>query len=148
MNYIITENRMVGVLKKYLIMQFPSFNFMHYDWANFNCGMGECCDMYAIGFTLPEDHYDDYLFKLIESGKYHATGHYDSEMYSELPEPCKEQPNILEKRFDEYLISERLCEPFENMFGSMDNWGHMLLTILNHKFNTKVKRINSEYRQI
>ena len=145
MKFIITESRMVTIIKDFLLTEFPSFNFIYYDWANFNCGMGECCDMYAVGFVLPEKNYDDYLFKLVESDKYHASGYYDSENYSDLPEPCKEQPNIHEKRFDRYIISEEFCETFENFFGSFDNWGHMLLNILNHKFNTKVKKISSEY---
>ena len=138
---------MVSIIKDYLLMVFPSFNFMHYDWADFNCGMGVCCDMYAIGFTLPEDNYDDYLFKLVDSNNYNATGYYKN-YPDELPEPCYEQPNILEKRFDQYIITERMCEEFDDAFGDMEVWENALLSILNHKFNTKVKKINSEYRQI
>ena len=47
-------------------MEFKGFDDIYYDWADFNCGMGVCCDMYAIGFVLPGREYDDYLFKLVD----------------------------------------------------------------------------------
>jgi hypothetical protein len=147
MKYIITESRMVNIIKDYLIMEFPSFEKTYYNWADFNCGMGVCCDMYAIGFTLPEDNYDDYLFKLVDSVNYKDSGNYKN-YPDELPEPCYESPNIHEERFDEYIITERMCEPFENFFGSMENWGEALLNILNHKFKTNVKIISSDYNSI
>jgi len=147
MKYIITENRMVNIIKNYLIMTFPSFEDVYDDWANFNCGMGVCCDIYAIGFTLPENDFDDYLFKLVDSANYNDSGGYKN-YPDELPEPCYEHPDVRDPRFDEYVISETMCEPFENFFGSMENWGEALLKILNHKFRTDAKSIRSEYNTI
>ena len=69
MNVIITESKMRSTLFKLLNLTFPGFEDIYYDWADYNCGMGVCCDPYAIGFVLPQNEYDDYLFKLVE-GEY------------------------------------------------------------------------------
>jgi hypothetical protein len=30
-------------------MLFDGFDDIYYDWAQYNCGMGVCCDPYAVG---------------------------------------------------------------------------------------------------
>jgi hypothetical protein len=144
MKYIVRENTMVNIINEYLIKQFPSFDDVYYDWANFNCGMGVCCDMYAIGFTLPEDNYDDYLFKLVDSVNYKDSGNYKN-YPDDLPEPCYNQPDINNPEFDRFVISETMFEPFEMFFGHPKNWGEQLLVVLNNTFNINAKSISFIY---
>ena len=72
MEVIISESKLTKVIYTYLTMSLEGFDNCSYDWANFNCGMGVCCDPYAIGFVLPESEYDDYLFKLVNGELYDA----------------------------------------------------------------------------
>ena len=51
MKYTIGENRMTDILHKVLTLEFEGFDDIYYNWADFNCGWGVCCDIYAIGFT-------------------------------------------------------------------------------------------------
>jgi hypothetical protein len=68
------ETKIKPILNNMLNMLFDGFDDIYYDWANYNCGMGICCDPYAIGFVLPQNEYDDYLFKLVEGEYYDANG--------------------------------------------------------------------------
>ena len=105
MEVIISESKLTKVLNTYLTMSFEGFDNCSYDWANFNCGMGICCDQYAIGFVLPESEYDDYLFKLVNSEYYDDDGDYPEDLKGDLPEPCHNPPNINDSAFDTIVIN-------------------------------------------
>ena len=64
------------VVYNLLNILFDGFEDIYYDWAEYNCGMGVCCDPYAIGFTLPKNEYNDYLFKLVDPDHYDDDGDY------------------------------------------------------------------------
>ena len=144
MKYLITENKMNSVMEKFLNDEFEGFSDIYYTWANFNCGMGECCDMYAIGFVLPKTNYDDYLFILVDSENYRPFGEY-KDYPEDLPEPCYEQPDINDPKFDTILISEGMYEEMENYFSFFDDWENELLRVLNRTFHMNVKNIRLEY---
>jgi hypothetical protein len=144
MKFIITENKMNVVMKKFLNDEFEGFSDIYYTWANFNCGMGECCDMYAVGFVLPKTNYDDYLFILVDSENYRPFGEY-KDYPEDLPEPCYEQPDINDPKFDTILISEGMYEEMENYFSFFDDWENELLRVLNRTFHMNVKNIRLEY---
>lgn len=144
MKFIITENKMNVVMKKFLNDKFEGFSDIYYTWANFNCGMGECCDMYAVGFVLPKTNYDDYLFILVDSENYRPFGEY-KDYPEDLPEPCYEQPDINDPKFDTILISEGMYEEMENYFSFFDDWENELLRVLNRTFHMNVKNIRLEY---
>ena len=44
MDYSITEKRLTEVIHNYLNKNLKGFDECRYDWANYNCGLGECCD--------------------------------------------------------------------------------------------------------
>lgn len=135
MKYLITENQMRPVLHKLLNSVFIGFDDIYYDWANYNCGMGECCDPYAIGFTLPKSDYDDYLFKLVDNKNWEPNGDsYPSELRDELPEVCYEQPDIKNPDFDLIIFYEVFAEEIENFLGSKDNWSTELMELINEMF--------------
>lgn len=144
MKYLITENKMNSVMEKFLNDEFEGFSDIYYTWANFNCGMGECCDMYAIGFVLPKTNYDEYIFKLVDSENYRPFGEY-KDYPEDLPEPCYEQPDINDPKFDTILISEGMYEEMENYFSFFDDWENELLRVLNRTFHMNVKNIRLEY---
>jgi len=144
MKYIITENKMCSIMEKMLNDEFEGFSDIYYTWANFNCGMGECCDMYAVGFVLPKTNYDDYLFILVDSENYRPFGEY-KDYPEDLPEPCYEQPDINDPKFDTILISEGMYEEMENYFSFFDDWENELLRVLNRTFHMNVKNIRLEY---
>ena len=62
MKLIITESKISNALHKYLNLSYEGFDNCSHNWADFNCGWGVCCDIYAIGFTLPKKDYDDYIY--------------------------------------------------------------------------------------
>ena len=144
MKYIITENKMSGLMEKFLNEKFEGFSDMYYTWANFNCGMGECCDMYAVGFVLPKRNYDDYLFKLVDIVNYDSFGDYE-DYPEDLPEPCHEEPDINDPRFDAILIGEEMYEEMENYFSFFADWENELLRVLNRMFHINVENIGTEY---
>ena len=144
MKIIITENKLNTVFINFLYNEFPGFSDLYYSWANFNCGMGECCDMYAVGFVLPDAHYDDYLFKLVDSDNYEEYGDY-VDYPEDLPEPCYEQPNINDTRFDTIVLGEDITELFLNWFGDTGLWRKELLNIINKQFDINVKSIETYY---
>lgn len=134
MKYIITENKLSGVLRKYLEMEFDGFANLDYTWADFNCGMGVCCDPYAVGFTLPGDNYDNYMFKLVNGKHYDDDGDYPEELKGDLPEPCYEQPDIHDPAFDTIVIGDDMYERIEQMFGSPSNWVKEFLNYINKRY--------------
>jgi len=125
-----------------LNLLFEGFDDIYYDWANYNCGMGVCCDPYAIGFTLPKSDYDDYLFKLVVDGKWEPNGdNYPDEISDELPEVCYEQPDIKDPNFDTIVFYDVFAEEIENYMGSEENWSFDLLDIINQMFGCNANRI-------
>jgi hypothetical protein len=144
MKYIITENKMSSLMEKFLNEKFEGFSDMYYTWANFNCGMGECCDMYAVGFVLPKRNYDDCLFKLVDIVNYDSFGDYE-DYPEDLPEPCHEEPDINDPRFDAILIGEEMYDEMENYFSFFDDWENELLRVLNRMFHMNVENIGTEF---
>jgi hypothetical protein len=132
---------MCSIMEKMLNDEFEGFSDIYYSWANFNCGMGECCDMYAVGFVLPKAHYDNYLFKLVDGEHYDDDGDYPDELSDDLPEPCYEHPDIMEPRFDTILIGEEMYEKMENYFNFFNDWENELLRTLNRLFHMDAKEI-------
>jgi len=142
MKYLISENQMMPVLHKLLNTVFNGFDDIYYDWADYNCGMGICCDPYAIGFTLPKSHHDDYLFKLVDDENWEPNGdNYPSEISDELPEVCHEQPDIKNLNFGTIVFYEENAEEIENFLGSQDNWSFDLVDLINEMFGCNAKRI-------
>ena len=135
------ETDIKPVLHNLLNMLFEGFDNIDYDWANYMCGMGECCDPYAIGFTLPNSDYDDYVFKLVDGDMYDDDSDYPKEFQDELPEPCYQQPDLKDPRFDTIVFYGLYAEEIENYFGSEDNWALDLLMLINNKFGCDAKRI-------
>ena len=133
---------MKPILHKLLNSVFIGFDDIHYDWANYNCGMGECCDPYAIGFTLPKSHYDDYLFKLVDDENWEPNGDdYPSELRDELPEVCYEQADIKNPDFNLIIFYEVFAEEIENFLGPQDNWSFDLIDLINEMFGCNATRI-------
>jgi hypothetical protein len=131
------ETNIKPALHNLLNMLFEGFDDMYYDWAEFNCGMGVCCDPYAIGFTLPDSEYNDYLFKLVDGDNYDVLGEYTEEITNELPEVCYEQPDIKDPRFDTIVFYEIFAEDIENYLGPQNNWKESFLNLINDKFGCK-----------
>ena len=128
------ETDIKPALHKLLNLLFNGFDDIYYDWANYMCGMGECCDPYAIGVTLPNKHYDDYRFKFVDGDKYDDYGDYPKEFQDELPEPCYQQPNLKDPRFDTIVFYGHYAEEIENYMGPEINWKLDLLKIINEQF--------------
>jgi hypothetical protein len=136
-----SENKTKSALHKLLNVLFDGFDNIDYNWANYMCGMGECCDPYAIGFTLPESDYDYYIFKLVDGNKYDDHGDYPKEFRDELPEVCYEQPNLKNPDFDTIVFYEEFAEEVKDYMGHESNWGSDLLKIINNQFGCEAKRI-------
>ena len=135
----ITESQLSRAIHKYLDMTMKGFDKCKYDWAEFGCGMGFCCDPYAIGFVLPDKNYDDYLFKLVDGEFYNDRGDYPEELKGDLPEACQNPPNIHYGEFDTIIIYEELYESIRKYFGDIDIWRDSLLKVLNdiYGFNAR-----------
>jgi hypothetical protein len=135
------ESKTNSSLHKLLNVLFDGFDNVDYDWANYMCGMGECCDPYAIGFTLPENDYDDYIFKLVDGEMYDDDGDYPKELRDDLPEPCYQQPDLKDPRFDTIVFYGLYAEEIEDYMGHPHNWNLDLLKIINNQFGCEAKRI-------
>jgi len=144
MEYIIDESKLTNVILTFLNLSFNGFEDIDYDWADFDCGWGVCCDIYAIGFTLPGSDHDDYLFKLVDGENYDSGGDYPEELMGELPEPCHDTPNISESRFDTIVMSDELFERLVDMFGDINVWGNSFLNIINQKYGTTATKVDTE----
>ena len=136
-----SEDKKHSTLHKLLDMLFDGFDNIDYDWANYNCGMGECCDPYAIGFTLPDKDYDDYIFKLVNDDVYDDNGDYPKEFQDELPEVCYESPDIKNPDFNTIVFHGIYAEEIEDFMGPESNWRSDLLKIINNQFGCNAKRI-------
>jgi len=141
MEVIISESKLTKVLHKYLNMSFEGFDNCYHDWAEFNCGMGVCCDPYAIGFVLPDSEYNEYLFKLVDGNNYDDDGDYPSELSDDLPEVCENRPDISNSEFESILISEDVYERITDLFGNISIWRSSLLSIINKTFNTNARSL-------
>ena len=141
MKVTITESKLTKVIHNYINMSFEGFDNCYYDWVEFNCGMGVCCDPYAVGFVLPDNEYNDYLFKLVDGENYNNDGDYPDEIKGDLPEPCYNSPDITESRFDTLWLEEELTDRLIDMFGGFDVWGESFLNMFNQKYNTNVTQI-------
>ena len=141
MEVIISESKLTKVLHTYLTMSFEGFNDCIYDWSEFNCGMGICCDPYAIGFVLPDSEYNEYLFKLVDGNNYDDDGDYPSDVSDDLPEVCEDRPDLNNSKFESILISEEMYERITDLFGNIDIWRGSLLSIINKTFNTNARSL-------
>lgn len=141
MEYIIDESKLTNVISKFLNLSFDGFEDMDYTWADFDCGWGVCCDIYAIGFVLPGREHDDYLFKLVDGENYNNYGNYPEELMGELPEPCHDVPDITESRFDTLWLGDELIDRLVDMFGNMNVWDKSFLNIVNQKYGTNATQI-------
>jgi len=145
MDVTITEKRLSEVLYKYLNTTIKGFDKCDYDWAEFNCGMGVCCDPYAIGFVLPDsEYYNDYLFKLVDGEFYDDDGDYPEELRSDLPEVCESSPNIEYNEFDTIIIREELYSNIRKVFGNINIWRNSLLYLLNEVYGFNARTLMSD----
>jgi hypothetical protein len=146
MDVIITEKRLTEVLHKYLNSRIEGFDKCDYDWADFGCGMGVCCDPYAVNFVLDgEDRDNDYLFKLVDGEFYDDDGNYPEEMTGDLPEVCYSTPNIENVKFDTIILNEEMFEIITKMFGNINIWRDSLLSILNNTYGLNAKTLLYRY---
>ena len=136
-----SETKTNSSLHRLLNMLFDGFDDIYYDWANYGCGMGVCCDPFAIGFTLPNKDYDDYIFKLVDGEMYDDDGDYPKELRDDLPEPCYQEPDIKDPRFDTIVFYWGYAEEIEDYMGPERNWKSDLLEIINNQFGCEAKRI-------
>jgi hypothetical protein len=135
------ETNIKSVLNNLLNMLFDGFDDIYYDWAEYNCGMGVCCDPFAIGFVLPQNDYNDYLFKLVDSDNYDDDGDYPEHLGDELPEVCYERPDLKNPNFNFIVCYEVFVEEIKDYLGDEDNWKMELLDLINKKFGCKATDI-------
>ena len=145
MEYIIDESKLTNIVLKYLNQYFDGFEYMDYNWADFNCGMGVCCDMYAIGFVLPGSEYDDYLFKLVDGEFYDDRGNYPEELSGDLPEVCQSPPNIEYGEYETVIIYEELYQTIKKVFGDINIWRNSLLHLLNEVYGFNARTLMSDW---
>ena len=136
------ETNMKPILNNMLNMLFDGFDDIYYDWAQYNCGMGICCDPYAVGFVLPTNNHDDYLFKLVDGNNYDDDGDYPKELSDDgLPEVCYEMPDVKNPNFNFIIFYEVFAEEIEDYLGHKKNWKFKLLDLINEKFGCKATNI-------
>jgi hypothetical protein len=135
------ETSIRSALNDLINMLFDGFDDVHYDWGNYMCGMGECCDPYAIGFTLPNRDYDDYIFKLVDGDNYDDDADYPKHFRDELPEVCYEMPDVRNPNFNYIVFYEVFAEEIEEYLGPKRNWKYDLLNLINEKFHSKATDI-------
>ena len=145
MDVTITEKRLTEVLHKYLSTTIKGFDKCDYDWVEFGCGMGVCCDPYAIGFVLPDKNYDDYLFKLVDGEFYDDRGNYPEELSGDLPEVCQSPPNIEYGEYETVIIYEELYETIKKVFGDINIWRNSLLHLLNEVYGFNARTLMSDW---
>jgi len=136
------ETKIKPILNNMLNMLFDGFDDIYYDWAQYNCGMGVCCDPYAVGFVLPKNDHDDYLFKLVDGDNYDDNGDYPKELRDDgLPEVCYEMPDVKNLNFNFIIFYEVFAEEIEDYLGPKSNWKFELLELINKKFGCKATKI-------
>ena len=128
------ERNKKTVIYNLLNMLFDGFDDIYYDWAEYNCGMGVCCDPYAIGFVLPKNDYNDYLFKLVDPDHYDDDGDYPKHLRDELPKVCYERPDLKNPNFNFIVCYEVFVEEITDYLGHERNWKMILLDLINEKF--------------
>lgn len=141
MDVIITEKRLTEVLYKYLDARIKGFDDCYDDWADFGCGMGVCCDPYAVNFVLNDEDMYDVLFKLVDGDLYDDDGDYPEELKGDLPEVCYNPPNIEDDKFDTIILNEEMFEIITKMFGNINIWRDSLLSILNNTYGMNAKTL-------
>ena len=141
MKLIIPDTKLQSILLKLLKSEFKGYDDIYYSWANYNCGMGECCDPYAVGFVLPEDDYDNYFFKLVDGENYNPHGDYPKELSDELPEVCEEEPDINNPDFNVVIFYEERMEFITDFLGSSHIWENQLLDLVNKQFGFNASEI-------
>jgi hypothetical protein len=135
------ETKIKPILNNMLNMLFDGFDDIYYDWAQYNCGMGVCCDPYAVGFVLPKNNYDDYLFKLVDGNNYKTNSNYPKHLSDELPEVCYEMPDVKNPNFNFIIFYEEFAEEIEDYLGHKKNWKFELLDLINEKFGCEATNI-------
>ena len=135
------ETNIKPVLNNMLNMLFDGFDDIYYDWGQYNCGMGVCCDPYAVGFVLPKNNYDDYLFKLVDGNNYKTNSNYPKHLSDELPEVCYEMPDVKNPNFNFIIFYEEFAEEIEDYLGPKSNWKFELLDLINEKFGCEATNI-------
>ena len=145
MDVIITEKRLTEVLHKYLNARIEGFDECYYDWADFGCGMGVCCDPFAVNFVLDDEDRYDVLFKLVDGDLYDDDGDYPEELTGDLPEVCYSPPNIENDKFDTIILNEEMFEIITKMFGNINIWRDSLLSILNNTYGLNAKTLLYRY---
>jgi hypothetical protein len=135
------ETKIKPILNNMLNMLFDGFDDIYYDWAQYNCGMGVCCDPYAVGFVLPKNDYDDYLFKLVDGNNYKTNSNYPKHLSDELPEVCYEMPDVKNLNFNFIIFYEEFAEEIEDYLGPKSNWKFELLDLINEKFGCEATNI-------
>jgi len=141
MKLIIPDTKLQSILLKLLRSEFKGYDDIYYNWADFNCGWGVCCDIYAIGFVLPEDEYDNYFFKLVDGENYDPNGNYGEELTGELPEICEHQPDITNPEFNTVIFYEERMEFISDFLGPSHIWENQLLDLVNKQFGFNANRI-------
>ena len=141
MKLIIPDTKLQSILLKLLKSEFKGYDDIYYSWANYNCGMGECCDPYAVGFVLPEDNYDNYFFKLVDGENYDPNSNYPDELSDELPEVCEEEPDINNPDFNVVIFYEERMEFITDFLGSSHIWENQLLDLVNKQFGFNASEI-------
>ena len=135
------ETNIKPALNNLINILFDGFDDIYYDWAQYNCGMGVCCDPYAVGFVLPKNNYDDYLFKLVDGNNYRTNSNYPKHLSDELPEVCYEMPDVKNPNFNFIIFYEEFAEEIEAYLGRKGNWKIELLELINEKFGCKATNI-------
>jgi hypothetical protein len=143
MKLIIPDNKLQSILLKLLKSEYKGYDDIYYSWANYNCGMGECCDPYSVGFVLPEDNYDNYFFNLVDGENYDPNGRYPDELSDELPEVCYEEPNITNPDFNTVIFYEERMEFITDFLGPSKIWKNQLLDLVNKQFGFNANKIFS-----
>lgn len=141
MDIIINENQLDAIILELLNFLFDGFDDIHYDWATYYCGMGECCDPYAIGFILPKHENDDYVFKLIDSNHYDNVGNYPKELEVNFPEVCYNSPNIMDPRFDMFLFNEYYFVELKKYVNNTVEVHNSILSLLNRIFGLQITKL-------
>jgi hypothetical protein len=141
MKLIIPDTKLQSILLKLIKSEYKGYDDIYYSWADYNCGMGVCCDPYAVGFVLPEDEYDNYFFKLVDGENYDPNSNYPDELSDELPEVCEEQPDITNPEFNVVIFYEERMEFITDFLGSSHIWENQLLDLVNKQFGFNADRI-------
>lgn len=146
MKVIITESKLTNIIHKFLELSYDGFDECYYDWGNYGCNLGICCDPYSIIFVPPkEKSFDEFIFKLADSRNYNEYGdNYPSEWMYETPDTCSEYPDIKDPNFDTIILSEGMYDKLKSFFGTTTMLKEPLLNIINEVFGLNATNITSE----